>query len=584
MGIHRLCLRTSFLCLSSAELNTSHMCVIKLNCTVFYVLLLFFVDYLQAQPDPITIQFVEAQPLWEHLAWDPNFPSNDTTSDINKYTTLDPHIGTRIGSDYYALHRGTSPAPQTYGYVLEKLDVQTGSLAWKINSTYYNGGLQDFYKAIHRRADGEIEMTGIMRSGEYLNDIPLAWEWGHGSSKSIRKVINESSGELIEAIISRDSITNIGPLMQNYFSILEDSLYIQTNMEEWTMNGEYSYGLVFYLRDKYNNLLDSLPVARVRFDDPNISVRPFSYGQPQYIQRLGKDTLVCLLYKDKFYPDSSQAQIVWLDISDVWDIKEISRVRIPHQYLKEQREYNYVQFGVTSGFVYLMDVYRVPDTGEDATYIISYAHEGTFISGLPIMDYGGQFYLYMHNMYSGDDHLYFAARPSYTGRKGFDIVKYTPKNQQVQYINSLTSALPDEEFDRGMDVCQLYNDHLLIIGAYTKKVGPVQNSAIKFYAFDARDLGINLATSVAPVLEQERILLFPTLTQGCFTIKDLPHSYDHVIIKVYDLNGMCIVNSVGMENESICIEGEHPPGLYLVSIRTRDGMVLGNFKIMLQAD
>ncbi len=560
------------------------MCAIKLNSTIFYILLLFLVDSLQAQPEPITIQFVEAQPLWEHLAWDPNFMTADTTSDLNKYTTLDPHTGSRYGNDYYALHIGTSPEPQTYGYVLEKLNIETGALLWQANSTYYNEGLQDFYKAVNKRADGELEMVGIMRSGEYVDDIPLAWEWGHGSSKCIRKVINDNSGELIEINISPDSLTQIGPLMLNFFPIIEDSLYLYSSSEEWTVNGQYSYGYSFYLRNKHNHFIQTQPVSRVRFDDNNVSVRPFSYGQPQYIQRLGKDTLVCLLYKDKFYPDSAQAQIIWLDISDVWDIKEIRRVSIPHQLLREQREYNYVKFGVTRSYTYFMDRYRIPETGENVLYIVFYGHDGSFISDLPIIDYGGQFYWYLHNMYSTGDDLYFAARPSYTGRNGFDIIKYVPENQQIQYINSLTSAFPDEEFDRVMNVCQLYDDHLLIIGAYTKKVGPVQNSAIKFYAFDARDLGVNLSTSVAPVLEQERILLFPTLTQGCFTIRNLPDNLDQVIVRTYDLRGYCIFDGRGRENETLCLEGDHAAGMYLVSILRTDGKPLGEFKLILQQD
>src|SRR6476620_8785969 len=83
------------------------------------------------QPDPITITFVEAQPKWEHLTFDTSFYEIGSQPDINKYTVVAPHKCFRFNNDLILLHYCNNYKGSIYGYILEKLNAQSGVAEWQ---------------------------------------------------------------------------------------------------------------------------------------------------------------------------------------------------------------------------------------------------------------------------------------------------------------------------------------------------------------------------------------------------------------------------------------------------------------------
>jgi hypothetical protein len=84
---------------------------------------------------------------------------------------------------------------------------------------------------------------------------------------------------------------------------------------------------------------------------------------------------------------------------------------------------------------------------------------------------------------------------------------------------------------------------LFIIGAYTKKLGDEQNSAVKYYCFDVNDLGVDLTTSVEENTEAvaSSILVYPNPTSEAITIE--LSGVVHGLVYLYNTIGQMVASS-----------------------------------------
>jgi hypothetical protein len=506
---------------------------------------LFRFELSLAQPEPITIEFIEAEPVWEHLMWDTTFFTIGNNPGLNKYTTVQPRNVYRFGDDLFLTSFCQNYNAEIYGYVFEKINIKTGEIKWQSYNTYYNNGLQDFYKNLYMRPDGNLEMIGIKRHGPYLDSIPLFWNVGGGKSNFIRKIFDYNNGNLLQSVIGQDSIGNIVPQYLNFYPIKFDNTYLAIKLIGEVDNGIITYNYKFYEINNSQSLVDTLPIASILYET-NDTVGNFSYGQPQFTEKINDSTLIGLVFQDKVHPDKTKAQLIWMDISDLENIKVIKRENIEDYIPGRQTSFLYFSFKVINDLIYITQPYRDSLLKDYTSYLTCFDREGNLLHFIPKSIVEGNNYQSISLVYASDDHDYFAGFPSKTGRKGFDILKFDHKSSSFNYVSSLTSAHLDENFALQMEVSNLYDDGLFVIGAYTKKEGPALNTAVKYYCFRGDDLGMVLNTSTKMVNEKNEITIYPNPTNGLINF-----DFDQVIsgkivicditgkeLKTYKINGL----------------------------------------------
>lgn len=466
-----------------------------------------------SQPEPITIQFVEAQPLWEHLVWDTTFYDIGIQPDINKYTVVQPQQCYRFNNDLVISSFCTNHRGELYGYILEQIDIFSGNVKWQNYSTYYNNGIQDHYKNMYLRPDGNLEMIGIKRHGEYPDTLLFYWNTGGGKSNYIRKVFDYNTGDLIQIIEGHDSIGGIIPSYQVFYPINLDSAYLLLHQTGKEISGTIEYGYDFYTLNAEEDLTDTLPIVSVLYET-NDSVGFWSYGQPPFVKKLNDSTLVCLLFQDRFYPEKTKAQLIWIDISDYEDIKVVKRLQVEDLILGDESSFLYFNFNVVKEKIYITQPYFNNELGKHTAFFVVLDLNGVVLHNLPNCIDNDHIYESLSLIYTSDAYDYVAAFPSKSGREGFDILQINTGSDSLYFVSSLTSAIEGEEFTRQMEVSNLYDDGLFVIGAYTKKVGPEQNSAVKYYGFDAQSLGMVIATSVQSGPTEDHFNIYPNPTTG----------------------------------------------------------------------
>ncbi len=534
-----------------------------------------------AQPDPITIQFVEAQPIWEHLIWDTTFYNIGNQPDINKFTVVKPHQSYRFGNDLMISSYCTNHRGELYGYILEQLDITTGDIKWQSYSTYYNNGLQDHYKNLYLRPDGNLEMIGIKRHGPYPDSLFFYWNTGGGKSDYVRKIFDYQSGDLKQTIIGRDSVDEIIPSYLTFYSVKFDSSYLVLDQLLKGDIGTFSYACDFYLLNSEQDLVDTIPISTIPYETSD-SIGYFTFGQPPFIQKLNDTTFVWLVFQNRSNPEKMKAQLIWISIKNIQDIKVFRRMNIETLIPGNETNFLYFNFRIANHIIYITQPYYDTEIHGYTAYLICLDEDGNILHNIPKCSESNNFYESLSLIYSASDFDYLAAFPSKTGRTGFDILRLNRNSDSYEYISSLTSAFEDEEFARQMEVSKLYEDGLFVIGAYTKKQGPVQNSAVKYYCFNGKDLGMDLETSIDGEVENGETKVFPNPNKGIVNFDFGLKFSGHILL--FDLLGKKVGNYTIQDSENYQINLEAVlSGIYFASIIGKDSISKQTVKIIISS-
>ncbi|MEO6133010.1 MAG: T9SS type A sorting domain-containing protein [Saprospiraceae bacterium] len=549
--------------------------------TYFICFFFLFRASTYSQPDPIKIQFVEAQPLWEHIIWDTSYYDVGIQPDINKYTVVNPFKCYRFNNDLVLEHLCINYNAELYGYILEKLDIQSGVTKWQNYSTYYNNGFQDFYKDVYLRADGNLEMTGIKRFGPYLNPSLAYWNSGGGKSNFVRKIFDFQSGDLIRTIIGHDSIRDIVPPYLNFFPLKIDSSYLLLDQIGVETKGGLVFGYNFYKLNDQQDIIDTLSQTSILYQTSD-TLHIGAFNQPPLIQKLDDTTLVALFFQDKIQIEKLKAQLVWISIKNLKNIRVFRRINIEEFIPGGESTFTTFMFEVTNNKIYISQPYYNQDIQSKTAYLLCLDHEGNIVHDIPNSTETGNIYNFLRIIYTSDDYDYFMGSPSRTGRYGFDILKLNHNSDSFQYISSLTSAVADEVFTRQIEVKKLYDDGFFIIGAYTKKLGPVQNSAVKYYCFKGSDLGMQaFTTSLNPTVKGE-FKAYPNPTDGIVNF-DLGTNFTGRI-QIYDLMGMQIGAYQVIDSGTFKVDLRNlPNGMYYAAIQNQKTNTQVILKIVLSS-
>src|SRR5690606_433570 len=156
---------------------------------------------------------------------------------------------------------------ERFGYVLERLDIATGHVIWQNFNTYFNGGVQDFYKELYLRPDGNLEMIGVKRHGPYTEMFPGAWDLGARPSNYIRKVFDYNTGELLEAVAGQESFHTFLPHSPVFYPVVFDTSYLAINVSgAYLEDSTLTLGYLFNLLDKHHSLDSNITASSVLYE------------------------------------------------------------------------------------------------------------------------------------------------------------------------------------------------------------------------------------------------------------------------------------------------------------------------------
>ena len=427
-----------------------------LNTLIF--LLEFFIIF--AQDETAKITFIEAKPLWEHTLCDSTFIPEVGQPGWTKYSSLAPGIIERNGDELYVMAYSEEPhLLDEYGFVLDRLDINTGIKKWSLFNTRFNGSEYDFYHRICVAEDGNLELYGV------VNDTSL-------NIFNISKKIDKQTGKIYKKIISHDTIikNSYNKIIYHPF-MLDDSLYLTAyqlgTMTNWPEDPQFDYGSNLLL---FDSDLKMLSKDRFLFDFDSLTLT--SVNQGSMIQKLNERTLLSLAYRDRLKSwDNLGTLMQWIDISDPLDIK-IKQVREFKDIIPGSKEhFRAHRFSAFNNTVCLSHYYYNIDIQKYACYILWLDSLGNTKTYIPVPQYQGHMYGLCDMIWANDDFAYLYASPSVTGRAGLDLIRIDHGADTIKYISSLT--LPAGERILNFNIHTLYDDGLFVMGGYAKK--PVKN-------------------------------------------------------------------------------------------------------------
>lgn len=537
---------------------------------IFIVLLCFNCACLYSQ-ETIDVKFNEANPLWVHTMIDTTFLPVPGQAYFTKYSSLYPHIISRDASHMFIL----SPCQEKQtlndrGFVLDKIDINTGTKIWSHYNTPYNNGDYDFYHEINLTKNGNIELFGV-----YVDTL--------FNTYPILKSLNLQDGKLLNKVISKDKLIDYSIRHYRPFKLNTDSAYLITYLhggDVGTLNEPiYKYGL----RTEYFDI--DLVRQKEFWQFFNFdTLGPFSIDQGSLLHRLNGNTIVSLAYKDRYTSwDNLGTKLMWTDISNPNDIK-IKQIKDYTDIVPGTKEsFALHRFNTINNTIYLSHYYPNFDIQNNTCYILWLDSIGEIKTFIPIPKYNNHIYQFADMFYANNEFAYLFSFPSVTGKQGFDIIRIESGKDTIQFVSSITVKNEGEEF--GTQVNALYDDGYLIFGGLAKKIGQGTKTSTKFYCFKASDLKIDFKPVATKDITKEGsgFRIFPNPTSNTLYLQ-LSHMEKNLKLNVYDINcQLVLIENLDQVINQIDISSL-PKGVYLVNVSNSKGEKIGKTEKMVKVE
>ena len=481
------------------------------NNLYIFLLILLFPFAVESQTNPIEIDFVEAQPIWEHETTDPDNPK--TYGAIGRTALLIE----KNENDLYVLSDCGSPHNgDSHGYIFEKLNCKTGELLWKDINNYYTGDIPDLITNVQLRPGGNVELLGSKFDGMLPDNPGLfeAWDFFVGGSNLMRKVYDSESGDIINEYVGIDSIGFPGRFLPQY-AIEYDNKYLLIRQNGvFDEDGQpIGFSFNFFSIDANQNLIDPIAFDSIYYETQD-SLDYFSITGQFYPIRISDDTFLGYIIQDRYNEEKYKFQLIWMKVIDNQSVELLNRKNIEHIIPISYEKLIYLHVEYSNDQIVITQLYYNSEIGDYTSYLLWLTKDGQVVSFIPVFSAENHVYKDTKFLYADEEHCYLLAFPSKTGRNGFDILKTDDTKDSVTYVSSLTCTNENEYFTDLMNVHELFEDNKLIIGAYNTRVDGDTSvlKTLNYYCFDTKDLGIDLVNT-NDISKEENISVYPNPTK-----------------------------------------------------------------------
>jgi hypothetical protein len=499
--------------------------------SLFIILALLFFGVCFSQEETVIIDFYEADPIWEYVVEDTTFVEIPGQPYWTRFSSVFPNKIIRDENDLYVLStlKEGGSLLDNWGFILNKINISTGQEYWNHINSKYNDGIQDYYDQL-KIVNDNVVLFGVKRHG-LLDD--KNWAFGAYNSNSIYKLIDTKTGLISKEIIGKDTLhSNVLPnayfkqfCLSTNSDLFLTSLAIGADIGS-SGNPVYNYGNTVKVSD---NNLDISHSQRLLFDLEELG--PFSIDQPNFTEKLNENTLISLVYKDRFESWNPETQLMWINIQNPFEIKVDKILNLTDILPGSKSSFVLHRFKTINNSIFLTHQYPNIELEKITSFILWLNKEGEIKSYVPITNNSAHMYELVDVIYAEDEFAYLYGAPSSTSRNGIDILRLDIGTDTVKYISSLTTSNNKEYFTGNFHIHSLFADGIFIIGGYTSRDGELTKKALKLYYFEAEDLNINFEpTSTTNTIKKEfDIKVFPNPTTGILNIKGLFGNISYMI-------------------------------------------------------
>lgn len=456
-----------------------------------------------AQIQPPKIKFINLEENWLYISRDTNFIKSPLDPYSTPYWGRQPQEILFDDNNIYILEITASQSPYSgiEGSLLHKLELQTGEPVWiNHNNTYVGNEFREFYAigCLRKSNDGNIEIIGYRDIDTIDYTQPQWWSF---NGKPIKRIINNINGEFIEVVVSKDSLrTQFNDAISGFNRLitLSNGDHIQFSKNLYLENEELINSIDFYDIDD-SMQIDTPFFKRIQYNTGlNIPISLSIY--PKFMN-INRDTAVISFGKIDTLSDEdspSEFKLIWLDISEKTNIKEILEKDITELIHYPQKAYNGVINLITKDEnIFVFQYYYVSYSPVIGFYWLAWYNKyGELLGNIDKLNIDNESkYSKILPMAVKNKVAYIAAMKD---NFSYDILKIEPLTNSLEKIGQI-------EIENTQDISGTYlwraeflpNEKVLICMNVTKnnEIGEKTNFTY-YYNFDMKDLGI-----ITPTIE-----------------------------------------------------------------------------------
>jgi hypothetical protein len=510
---------------------------------------------------PESLLFKNVQPEWVNFPIDSfYYPTMDSLR--TAYNSRAVRAVKEFGEDIYILEMTNDlpPGIDPDGYILRKIDKQTGEQLWASINTLYSGNLHHesyHWQSILSIDENIINLQGLRQVPYIDNDFPL-WYLSPVNANPIVNIISTKSGELVNQYVSSD--TTEMDLKRNYTFAAQSTFNVDsTYFYIYGGPNRKEDGVLVLELDQNFDFVDTSVYSQIKIEGPTEYLS--GNVKPYRLTPLG-DNLFAITYiyvKDwgNIIGDDHLVQIAIVDLSDPSTPDVLSRTNLNEYLLYDYHLNGFRPEEINGQFLIQKTTY---DGQIDQSWMIWIDRLGEVVTYIPKLS--TEDYYYEHGFF-----------PLYADKK--KMIGYAPRNN-FEHIDILsieegdstvlilhTLELENEAFALVPFAGKIV-DNFLVLGGWlntvegdpSEQLYEIMRGRFGFnLAFDLDKLGIDLSVSTEePEYLAEGPILFPNPSDGIFHIRNFD-AYKFAYCKITNAQGqlVALLKREEIRNENIDI-------------------------------
>lgn len=545
---------------------------------------MYIVQFAYSQNDSLKIDFVEADPIWVYQVVDTNFYISSSNPNITKYNASYPFQILRRNDDLFLYSKGIAANGDSYGYMLEKMNIQNGELIWSFYNTFYNNdSCQEVYNSILFDNDLNIELLGAKRASIPPSnpDLFTMWDLGFdGSYLSIRSH-DFSNGDLLKLIEGSDSLEFHGTLIQQFQSKNEQFWIMPNAIIDTNTPNLIQHGFEFYNVENDLTISQNSPFDTVLYQTDD-ELTPMSIESHMPLLQIDSSIFVGIVFQDRYDPAIFKSQIIWMEVSHDNKVNVLKRLNIEDIIPWTFQTLVFSRFQTNNDQIYFNHIYFNDVYQKYMAYMLWLDKEGHVKNMISEPIYDNHIYQFLRVIHANNENSICMGLPSKTGRNGVDFIRIKANSDSLEYISSLTSVKNDESFTNNMTIYQLFDDGKFILGSQTSRTNTeIEKSWSTYYCFQAEDLKIDFIDEQnSVVLNDWKIFPNPVSNELYLNLGELDgQSFEILIINE---NGLIIKRKISDSSKIRSINvRDIKSGKYFVVIKNSGNTLFKTKKILI---